>query len=349
MKLNSQRSRKNILDAVRTGIERHLVAETVEQYNSFYDEENGGNLEARKSNYTQLIDQYYDLVTDFYQYGWGDSFHFAPRSKNESFEASLKRHELFLAQKMNLRSGQKVLDVGCGVGGPIEVIAKATGSQITGINNNAYQLQKAKTKIAQAGLESSCNFVRGDFMQMPFANASFDGVYQIAATAHAPDKVKAYSEIYRVLKPGGIFAGYEWCMSDTYDSSNSLHRKLKQQIEAGNALPDLPGINDVREALTTAGFAIAQAQDRALTGELPWYLPLTSKELSWRSFARSSLGRIATDFTVRVLEKLRIAPHSATEVSRMLNEAGDVMVASGELRIFTPMYFYLARKPVQTE
>ena len=346
MESNSQRSRKNILDAARTGVERHLVAETVEQYNSFYNEENDGNLEARKSNYTQLIDQYYDLVTDFYQYGWGNSFHFAPRLKSESFEASLKRHELFLAHKMNLRSEKKVLDVGCGVGGPLEVIAKATGSQITGINNNAYQLQKAKTKIAQAGLESLCDFVRGDFMQMPFADATFDGVYQIAATAHAPDKVKAYSEIYRVLKPGGIFAGYEWCMSDTYDSSNSFHRKLKQQIEAGNALPNLPGINDVREALTTAGFAIAQAQDRALTGELPWYLPLTSKELSRRGFARSPLGRTATDVTVRVLEKLRIAPQGATEVSRMLNEAGDVMVASGELGIFTPMYFYLAQKPV---
>ena len=346
MELDNQSEGKNILDAARTGVERHLVAETVEQYNSFYDEGNGGNLEARKSNYTQLIDRYYNLVTDFYQYGWGNSFHFAPRLKNESFEASLKRHELFLAQKMNLRSDQKVLDVGCGVGGPIEVIAKATGSQITGINNNAYQLQKAKTKIAKAGLESLCDFVRGDFMQMPFADATFDGVYQIAATAHAPDKVKAYSEIYRVLKPGGIFAGYEWCMSNSYDSSNSLHRKLKQQIEAGNALTNLPGINDVREALTRAGFAIAQTQDRTLTGEIPWYLPLTAKELSWRGFARSRLGRTVTDITVRVLEKLQIAPQGATEVSRMLNKAGNVMVASGELGIFTPMYFYLARKTV---
>ena len=57
-------------------------------------------------------------------------------------------------------------------------------------------------------------------------------------------------------------------------------------------------------------------------------------------------GRTATNITVRVLEKLRIAPRGATEVSRMLSEAGDVMVASGELNIFTPMYFYLARKPL---
>lgn len=346
MKSNNQSEGKNILNAARTGVERHLVAKTVEQYNNLYDEGNGGTLKARQSNYTQLINQYYDLVTDFYQYGWGDSFHFAPRLKNESFEASLKRHELFLAQKMNLQPGKKILDVGCGVGGPIEAIAKATGSQITGINNNAYQLQKAKTKIAKAGLESLCDLVKGDFMQMPFADTTFDGVYQIAATPHAPDKVKAFSEIYRVLKPGGAFAGYEWCMSDLYDPFNSLHRELKQQIEAGNALPHLPGINDVREALTTAGFAISQAQDRALTGELPWYLPLTSKELSWRSFVRSPLGHRVTNLTVQVLEKLRIAPQGATEVSKMLSEAGDVMVTSGELGIFTPMYFYLARKPV---
>lgn len=348
MRSNNKSSGKNIFNAARTGVKRHLVAETVEQYNNLYDEKKGGTLEARKTNYTQLINQYYDLATDFYQYGWGDSFHFAPRLKNESFEASLKRFELFLAQKMNLQPGKKVLDVGCGVGGPLEAIAKATGSQITGINNNAYQLQKAKTKIAKAGLESSCNFVKGDFMQMPFADKTFDAVYQIDATAYAPDKIKAFSEIYRVLKPGGVFAGYEWCMTNVYDSANPQHCLLKQEIEVGDALPDLPRINDVREALTTAGFALAQVQDRALTGELPWYLPLTSKELelSWRSFARSRLGRTATSFTIRVLEKLRIAPQGATEVSKILNKAGDSLVASGELGIFTPMYFYLAQKPV---
>ena len=46
-----------------------------------------------------MVNDYYDLVTDFYEYGWGQSFHFAPRHKGESFEASLVRHELYLAAR----------------------------------------------------------------------------------------------------------------------------------------------------------------------------------------------------------------------------------------------------------
>ena len=48
---------------------------------------------------------YYDLVTDFYEYGWGGSFHFAPRVPGESFEASLVRHERYLARVLGLKPG----------------------------------------------------------------------------------------------------------------------------------------------------------------------------------------------------------------------------------------------------
>lgn len=40
-----------------------------------------------------------------------------------------------------------------------------------------------------------------------------------------------YSEIYRVLKPGSVFACYEWCLTDKYETSNDKHRLIKKQIE----------------------------------------------------------------------------------------------------------------------
>jgi len=51
--------------------------------------------------------------------------------------------------------------------------------------------------------------------------------------------VGVYSEIYRVLKPGSVFACYEWCMTDEYDSNNEEHRRIKKQIEEGDGLPDI--------------------------------------------------------------------------------------------------------------
>lgn len=85
-----------------------------------------------------MTDLYYDLATDFYIYGWGQSFHFAPRLKGEGLKASIARLEHFMALKGNITSDKKVLDMGCGVGGPMRCIAKLTGADVTGITINDY-------------------------------------------------------------------------------------------------------------------------------------------------------------------------------------------------------------------
>ncbi len=58
----------------------------------------------------------------------------------------------------------KVLDVGCGVGGPAREIAKFTGAHITGLNNNDYQIERAERYAVKEGLASQLAFVKGDFM-----------------------------------------------------------------------------------------------------------------------------------------------------------------------------------------
>ena len=95
----------------------------IEEYSRQWDAEEGSPGE-RASRAQVLTNHYYDLVTDFYEYGWGQSFHFAPRFQGEAFDASLSRHEHWLAAKLNLKPGMKTLDVGCGVGGPMRTIAR---------------------------------------------------------------------------------------------------------------------------------------------------------------------------------------------------------------------------------
>ena len=53
---------------------------------------------------------------------------------------SIIRHEHYLASKLNVGPGKKVLDVGCGVGGPLREIAAFTGASVTGLNNNEFQV-----------------------------------------------------------------------------------------------------------------------------------------------------------------------------------------------------------------
>ncbi|CAF1303204.1 unnamed protein product, partial [Rotaria sp. Silwood1] len=78
------------------------------------------------------------LVTDFYEYGWGQSFHFANRFHDETLAESIQRHESYLALKMNLKAGDKVLDLDCDVGGSLRRIAHLTGTHVTDITISDY-------------------------------------------------------------------------------------------------------------------------------------------------------------------------------------------------------------------
>jgi sterol 24-C-methyltransferase len=63
--------------------------------------------------------------------GWGQSFHFAYQLKGESFKEAVARHEYFLAGRLGVKQGDQVLDVGCGIGGPMRNIARCVNTAPT--------------------------------------------------------------------------------------------------------------------------------------------------------------------------------------------------------------------------
>jgi len=149
-------------------------------------------VEKRNSSYTTLVNAYYELATLFYEIGWGTSFHFATRRKNESFKESIKRHEYFLASKLGQNmAGKRIIDVGCGVGGPYRNIATFTGGDVTGITLNEYQVQRGNRLSAEDGLLSRCRSVQGDFMKLPFEDERCGPCLCHVAFSRAHHSVKA--------------------------------------------------------------------------------------------------------------------------------------------------------------
>lgn len=73
---------------------------------------------------------------------------------------------------MNLRPGMKVLDVGCGVGGPAKEISAFVNCTVVGLNNNGYQVKKATDLAKKEGMEKVVEFVEGDFMVRCFHSAT---------------------------------------------------------------------------------------------------------------------------------------------------------------------------------
>ncbi|CAI9764977.1 unnamed protein product [Fraxinus pennsylvanica] len=225
------------------------------------------------------------------------------------------------------------------------LVAGGNSTAVTGLNNNEYQIERGKVLNRIAGVDETCDFVKADFMKMPFPDNSFDAVYAIAATCHAPDAVECYKEIYRVLKPGQCFAANEWCMTDAFDPDNEEHRKIKAEIELGNGLPDVRLTRQCLEALKQAGFEVVSEKDLAVDSPLSWYLPLDKSQFSLNNFRSTAVGRFITKYTVMALEKVGVAPKGSQRVQAFLEKASDGLVAGGKKEIFTAVYFFLARKP----
>jgi len=310
----------------------------------------------RLDNYTDVVNGYYDGATELYEWGWGTCFHFARYYKGEPFYQAIARHEHYLASQMSLKPGMRVLDVGCGVGGPAREIARFTGCDIVGINNNAYQLQRATKYTDKAGLASQVTFVKGDFMKLAeqFGEGSFDAVYAIEATVHAPSFEGVYGEIMKVLKPGGVFGCYEWCMTDAWDPTNPHHKEIAHGIEVGDGIPEMRSIAAARSAFKSVGFEVLVDEDLAdRPDEVRWFYPLEGDlrkaQTTWdlvMCWRMTTFGKFVTQNTVWVLEKMKMLPTGTHDVGEALKLAATALVAGGQEKLFTPMMLFVGRKPV---
>jgi sterol 24-C-methyltransferase len=158
---------------VKTGLWSNLRTKDAEKYESSSEayfalwgkdanDDDHENEQERASNYSTLVNSYYNLATDFYEYGWGKSFHFCRFYPGEDLACAIKRHEHFLALKTGIEPGMKVLDIGCGVGSPAREISHLTGAHIIGLNNNAYQIEKARNYAIQEDLQEKLRFLKVD-------------------------------------------------------------------------------------------------------------------------------------------------------------------------------------------
>ncbi|CAI0382423.1 unnamed protein product [Linum tenue] len=184
-----------------------------------------------------FVDTFYNLVTDIYEWGWGQSFHFSPSLRGKSHAEATRLHEVAAADLIGAKPGHRVVDVGCGVGGPMRAIAAHSRANVVGITINDYQVKRARDHNRKAGLDALCEVVQGNFLEMPFPDGSFDGAYSIEATCHAPRLEEVYGEIFRVLKPGALYVSYEWVTTEKFAADDAEHVEIIRDLAAPPAGP----------------------------------------------------------------------------------------------------------------
>ncbi len=315
----------------------------VVEYNKVFDEK---DYKKRTKKAQHATDNFYDLITKFYERGWGESFHFAPRYKGEDFKASILRHEYLLGAKLGLTEKDNVLDVGCGIMGPARNLARISGAYITGLTINQYQADRANVLNNTSSVSHLLDIRQGDFMDIPFPDNTFDKMYAIEALCHAPDLVGVYKQILKKLKPGGKAAFYQWGMTEKYDPENSEHVRIREQIEYGNSITKLRTLKEIDKAIEESGLIKEETVDLVQTNygnDVPWYSTLQSG-WSLKQIRQTKGSRMVMKQVFKTLEALRVVKKGVVKTQHILLVAADALVEAGKLEIFTPMYLMVVRK-----
>lgn len=114
-----------------------------------------------------------------------------------------------LAAAAQITAADRVLDVGCGIGGPARFLARTFGCSVTGIDLSTEFVEVARDLNRRAGLADSVEVRRADALDLPFGHASFDVVWTQHVTMNIADKRALYREFARVLAPGGRLAFFD--------------------------------------------------------------------------------------------------------------------------------------------
>ena len=159
-----------------------------------------------------------------------------------------------LGDQLDLPEGARVLDVGCGIGGPARCFASERGWKVEGVDLTAEYVDVATALSQRVGVDAS--FRQASATALPFADGHFDGAYMLHVGMNIPDKQAVFAEVRRVLKAGGLFGIYDIMLQG--DGAFAYPVPWSSAPETNHIAPP----DAYRAALGVAGFTVVKERNR---------------------------------------------------------------------------------------
>ncbi len=200
---------------------------------------------------------------------------------DDEFSRAQSRLNHWLLETLNPQNGTAVLDVGCGLGGTIEVLNHSLQqARLVGVNIDDRQLQACRTMTAQNS--NRLQWQLADACSLPFPDNSFDSVISVEAMFHFSSRQAFFSEVARVLKPGGCFVATDMITCASLQQLTTPGFMVEAVVEDGyGPWPDFWGREaDHRQLADFVGMDTQWYRDIS-TETLPSYAYTTPSNIDW--------------------------------------------------------------------
>jgi MPBQ/MSBQ methyltransferase len=174
-----------------------------------------------------------------------DEFHIGGGSATESF-----------ANKLPFKKGDRLLDVGCGLGGPARYFANRFGAHVTGIDLTPEYIEVATELSRRTHQSKVTTFEVGNARAMHYGDAHFDGAITMHVAMNIYDREGLYGEVARVLKPGATFGIYDVMKGNVEPIVYPVPWAMTE------ATSHLRTPAETQALLRAAGFEILEVEDR---------------------------------------------------------------------------------------
>jgi len=201
--------------------------------------------------------EYHDAMTNMLELIWGVGF------LTPGGEGNIAN----LVKGLDIRD-RRILDVGCGIGGPAFVLASKYGAHVTGIDIEPQLIDEARVRAAELGLESSCEFMHVAPGPLTFPDESFDVVLSTGVIMTIDDKEEVFSEALRVLKQGGVLTVYDWMKTEGEYSED-----MRNWFEMERITYSMKTFSEYEAMLADAGFV-----DIEMVDSTTWYRQRVQEE-----------------------------------------------------------------------
>ncbi len=211
-----------------------------------------------ESQKNRVVAYYQETTEASYLANWSGaalSFHFGlSNDATASLDEAHLAANAFVADALEMRPDERVLDAGCGVGGTSLWLAQNRGVLATGVTLEAGQVALGRRFARERGVADRVSLEVADYAATPFAPSAFDAAFNLESLCHCVTLGEYFAHLQRILRPGGRYGCLEFFAGEG-------RPELVREVMDGWAMPGWQSMSAVERALVDAGFDDVQAVD----------------------------------------------------------------------------------------